>query len=67
MERCKKCQGTGWIPRDKPFICPGLHTDGIISCMLCENVSKGNYITCDECYGAGEKIKSIPREIKMIR
>ncbi len=53
-QQCKKCQGTGWILRDTPYICPGIHTPGVISCMLCENVQKGNYETCDKCNGSGE-------------
>ena len=53
MEHCKTCKGSGLILRKKPFQCTQPHTQGVMVCIKCENVPKGNYVTCNECYGSG--------------
>lgn len=67
MERCKICQGTGLVRRKTPYVCPGLHSEGILSCVRCENVPKGLYVTCEECYGEGEIKQKAPKQIIMNR
>ena len=53
MEHCKTCKGSGLKLRTKPFQCPQPHPQGVLVCIHCENVPKGNYVTCEECYGSG--------------
>lgn len=57
MEQCKICQGSGLRMRTIPYVCPVMHSVGVVKCMHCENISKGKYVTCEECLGAGEKRK----------
>jgi DnaJ-class molecular chaperone len=56
-QKCKSCEGTGLVRRKFQFRCQENHPEGVITCMYCENVSKANYVTCEECYGEGMRRK----------
>ena len=55
MDRCEACCGTGFVRRLTPYTCSGKHPDNVVSCMYCENVDKGLYVSCTVCCGTGEK------------
>jgi hypothetical protein len=55
MDRCEACYGTGFVRRLTPYTCSGKHPDNVVSCMYCENVDKGLYVSCTVCCGTGEK------------
>jgi hypothetical protein len=56
--RCKHCEGCGFVLRKEEFVCPsGKHPSSVHSCMFCENIDKGLYKECDECYGSGSVIQ----------
>ena len=54
MTMCKKCNGSGLIKRNKPFVCKFGHSENVNICIFCENANKSLYIDCDVCNGSGE-------------
>ena len=51
---CQSCKGIGLTSRNEPFICKHcVNNEKVLRCYLCENVGKGKYIECNECYGIG--------------
>jgi len=66
MDRCKLCKGTGFVLRDTQFVCGIPHAKQTLTCMHCENVNKGKYISCENCDSTGRKRK-IPETLQMKR
>jgi DnaJ-class molecular chaperone len=67
MEQCTNCNGSGLVLREEPFLCPGFHSSTIVSCVYCENVNKGVYVSCEKCYGCGKAKVNPPKLNTMSR